>query len=224
MLITGASTGIGASTARLAADAGYRLVLAARSEDRLRGLADDLGGEDRALAQRCDVSSWEEQEALVGTALERSGRIDVVFANAGFGAKRGFLEESPEQWRSMVETNVLGVAYSIRATLPHLRERNSGHYLFTSSVAGRRVLPGSLYSATKWAVCAMGEALRQEVAETDIKMTLIEPGMTDTPFFESRPTSALEADDIARAVMFAISQPAHVDVNEVLVRPIHQPV
>jgi len=224
MLITGASTGIGASTARLAADAGYRLVLAARSEDRLRGLADDLGGEDRALAQRCDVSSWEEQEALVGTALERFGRIDVVFANAGFGAKRGFLEESPEQWRSMVETNVLGVAYSIRATLPHLRERNSGHYLFTSSVAGRRVLPGSLYSATKWAVCAMGEALRQEVAETDIKMTLIEPGMTDTPFFESRPTSALEADDIARAVMFAISQPAHVDVNEVLVRPIHQPV
>jgi len=224
MLITGASTGIGASTARLAADAGYRLVLAARSEDRLRALADDLGGEDRALAQRCDVSSWEEQEALVGTALERFGRIDVVFANAGFGAKRGFLEESPEQWRSMVETNVLGVAYSIRATLPHLRERNSGHYLFTSSVAGRRVLPGSLYSATKWAVCAMGEALRQEVAETDIKMTLIEPGMTDTPFFESRPTSALEADDIARAVMFAISQPAHVDVNEVLVRPIHQPV
>jgi len=224
MLITGASTGIGASTARLAADAGYRLVLAARSEDRLRALADDLGGEDRALAQRCDVSSWEEQEALVGTALERFGRIDVVFANAGFGAKRGFLEESPEQWRSMVETNVLGVAYSIRATLPHLRERNSGHYLLTSSVAGRRVLPGSLYSATKWAVCAMGEALRQEVAETDIKMTLIEPGMTDTPFFESRPTSALEADDIARAVMFAISQPAHVDVNEVLVRPIHQPV
>jgi len=224
MLITGASTGIGASTARLAADAGYRLVLAARSEDRLRALADDLGGEDRALAQRCDVSSWAEQEALVGTALERFGRIDVVFANAGFGAKRGFLEESPEQWRSMVETNVLGVAYSIRATLPHLRERNSGHYLFTSSVAGRRVLPGSLYSATKWAVCAMGEALRQEVAETDIKMTLIEPGMTDTPFFESRPTSALEADDIARAVMFAISQPAHVDVNEVLVRPIHQPV
>ena len=224
MLITGASTGIGASTARLAADAGYRLVLAARSEERLRALADDLGGADRALAQRCDVSSWEDQEALVAAALQRFGRIDVVFANAGFGAKRGFLEESPEHWRSMVETNVLGVAYSIRATLPHLRERNSGHYLLTSSVAGRRVLPGSLYSATKWAVCAIGEALRQEVAETDIKMTLIEPGMTDTPFFEDRPATALEADDIARAVMFAISQPAHVDVNEILVRPIHQPV
>ena len=94
--------------------------------------------------------------------------------------------------------------------------------LLTSSVAGRRVLPGSLYSATKWAVGAMGEALRQEVAETDIKVTLIEPGMVDTPFFENRPSNALEPDDIARAVMFALTQPPHVDVNEVLVRPIHQ--
>ena len=105
MLITGASTGIGAATARLAADAGYRLVLAARSEDRLRALADQLGGEDRVLARRCDVSLWEDQEALVAAALESFGRLDVAFANAGFGAKRGFLEESPEQWRSMVDTS-----------------------------------------------------------------------------------------------------------------------
>jgi NADP-dependent 3-hydroxy acid dehydrogenase YdfG len=94
--------------------------------------------------------------------------------------------------------------------------------LLTSSVAGRRVLPGSLYSATKWAVGAMGEALRQEVADSDIKVTLIEPGMVDTPFFDRRPTGALEPDDIARAVMFALTQPPHVDVNEILVRPIHQ--
>jgi len=94
--------------------------------------------------------------------------------------------------------------------------------LLTSSVAGRRTLPGSLYSATKFAVTAMGEALRQEVAETDIKVTLIEPGAVDTPFFENRPSEALEADDIARAVMFALTQPPHVNVNEVLVRPIHQ--
>src|SRR2546423_3970435 len=115
MLITGASTGIGAATARLAADAGYRLVLAARSEDRLRGVADELGGGgNRVLAQSCDVSVWEEQEALVDNALERFGRIDVAFANAGFGAQRGLLEESPEHWRSMVDTNVLGVAYTIR--------------------------------------------------------------------------------------------------------------
>ena len=95
--------------------------------------------------------------------------------------------------------------------------------ILTSSIAGRRALPGSLYSATKHAVTAMGEALRQEVSDTDIKVTLIEPGVVDTPFFENRPRGALEADDIARAVMFALTQPPHVDVNELLVRPIHQP-
>ena len=225
MLITGASTGIGAATARLAADAGYRLVLAARSEERLRAVADDLGGGgSRVLGQPCDVSVWEDQEALVDNALERFGHVDVAFANAGFGAKRGFLEESPEQWRAMVDTNVLGAAYTIRAVLPHFRERDSGHFLLTSSVAGRRALPGSLYSATKWAVCGMGEALRQEVADAAIKVTLIEPGMVDTPFFDTAPSGALRAEDIARAVMFALSQPAHVDVNEVLVRPINQPL
>jgi NADP-dependent 3-hydroxy acid dehydrogenase YdfG len=158
----------------------------------------------------------------VAATLERFGRMDVFFANAGFGARRGFLEESVEHWRSMIDTNVLGAALSIRAALGHFREQNAGHMLLTSSVAGRRVLPGSLYSATKWAVGAMGEALRQEVAETDIKVTLIEPGMVDTPFFDDSPSGALEADDIARAVMFALTQPPHVDVNEVLVRPIHQ--
>ena len=147
----------------------------------------------------------------------------MFFANAGFGAKRGFLEESVEHWHAMIDTNVLGAALSIRATLGHFRAQNHGHMLLTSSVAGRRVLPGSLYSATKWAVSAMGEALRQEVADTDIKVTLIEPGMVDTPFFSERPQEALAPDDIARAVMFALTQPAHVDVNEVLVRPIHQP-
>ena len=225
MLITGASTGIGAATARLAADAGYRLVLASRSEERLRAVADDLGGGgSRVLAQPCDVSVWEDQVALVDNALERFGRIDVAFANAGFGAKRGFLEETPEHWRAMVDTNVLGAAYTIRAVLPHFRERDSGHFLLTSSVAGRRALPGSLYSATKWAVCGMGESLRQEVAATAIKVTLIEPGMVDTPFFDDSPSGALRAEDIARTVIFALSQPAHVDVNEILVRPINQPL
>ncbi|HEX8075735.1 MAG TPA: SDR family oxidoreductase [Thermoleophilaceae bacterium] len=224
MVITGASTGIGAATARLAADAGYRLVLAARSEDKLRGLADDLGGGERALAQRCDVMRWDDQEALARAALDAFGRVDAVFANAGFGAKRGFLEETPEQWHSMVNTNVLGVAYTIRAFLPHLKERNEGHFLLTSSVAGRRALPGSLYSATKWAVCGMGEALRQELFETGIKVTLIEPGMVDTPFFDNPVEGALEDEDIARVVIFALSQPPHVDVNEVLVRPVHQPL
>jgi NADP-dependent 3-hydroxy acid dehydrogenase YdfG len=189
----------------------------------LADLANELGGPERALAQRCDVTRFEEQEALVASALERFGRLDASFANAGFGAKRGFLEESVEHWRSMVDTNVYGAALSIRAALPHFRETGRGHMLLTGSVAGRRALPGSLYSATKWAVTAMGEALRQEVSESDIKVTLIEPGAVDTPFFSDRPSAALEADDIARTVMYALSQPPHVDVNEVLVRPVRQP-
>ena len=107
-LITGASSGIGAATARAAADAGYRLVLAARSVDRLSALADELGGEDRALAVECDVTEWEQQQAIVQTALDRFGRLDVAFANAGFGAARSFLSDTPEHWREMVLTNVYG--------------------------------------------------------------------------------------------------------------------
>jgi NADP-dependent 3-hydroxy acid dehydrogenase YdfG len=222
LVITGASSGIGAATARRGAEFGYRLVLAARREEKLRELVGELGGEEKATAVRCDVTSWEDQQALIRAALERFGRLDALLANAGFGAKRGFLEESVEHWREMVLTNVFGVALSIRAALPHFREQNSGHLVLVSSVAGRRALPGSLYSATKWAVTAMGESLRAEVAESDIKVTLIEPGMVDTPFFEEKPSGALEADDIARAVMFALTQPPHVDVNELLIRPIHQ--
>ena len=223
LVITGASTGIGAATAHRAIEFGHRVVLAARSEDKLQELAEELGGEEKAIAVRCDVTSWDDHEALVQTTLDRFGRMDAYFANAGFGAKRGFLEECVEQWRSMVDTNVLGTALSIRSALGHFRKLNRGHFILTSSIAGRRTLPGSLYSATKHAVTAMGEALRAEIADTDIKTTLIEPGMVDTPFFDNRPSGALEADDIARAVLFALTQPAHVDVNEILIRPIHQP-
>jgi NADP-dependent 3-hydroxy acid dehydrogenase YdfG len=227
-LITGASTGIGAATARMAVEAGYRVVLSARSADKLEALAGELGGDDVALAVPADVAEWEDNERLAQAAIDRFGGIDVVFANAGFGAKRGFLEESVEHWRSMVLTNVYGVALTIRATLPHLLERGSGHYLITSSVAGRRVLPGSLYSASKWAVTAIGEALRQELRQMHenraIRVTLIEPGMVDTPFFDNRPgpDHALLDDDIARAVMYALSQPERVDVNELLIRPTSQ--
>src|SRR5918997_6810931 len=216
LVITGASTGIGAATGRRAVEFGHRVVLAARSEDKLQALAEELGGEEKAVAVRCDVTSWEDQQALVQTALDRFGRMDSYFANAGFGAARGFLEESVEHWKSMIDTNVFGAALSIRASLGHFKEQGRGHLILTSSIAGRRVLPGSLYSATKHAVTAMGEALRSEVADTDIKVTLIEPGAVDTPFFEQRPEHALESDDIARAVMFALTQPPHVDVNEIL--------
>jgi NADP-dependent 3-hydroxy acid dehydrogenase YdfG len=221
ILITGAASGIGAATARRLRDRGDRLVLAGRRERPLADLAAELGGED-VLVKTCDVAEWDQVEDLAAAALDRFGAIDVVFANAGFGASRGFLEESPEHWRSMVLTNVLGVAYTIRATLPHLLERGRGHYVITSSVAGRRALPGSLYSCTKWAVTAMGESLRQEVDGSGIRVTLIEPGMVDTPFFDNRPKNALQADDVARTVMFAVQQPPHADVNEILVRPTAQ--
>jgi NADP-dependent 3-hydroxy acid dehydrogenase YdfG len=221
LLITGASSGIGAATARRLAAAGWRLALAARSLDRLEALADELGGAPRALAIRCDVTDWPDQEAMVAAALAGFGQIDAVFANAGFGAPRGFLKDTPEHWREMVLTNVLGAAYTIRASIPALTA-SRGHLLLTSSVAGRRALPGSLYSATKFAVTAMGEAARQDVDGTGIRVTLIEPGMVDTPFFDNRPASALEPDDIARAVAFALDQPPHVDVNEILIRPTSQ--
>lgn len=221
LLITGASSGIGAETARQAVAAGWRVVLAARRLEPLEQLALELGGAEVALATQVDVTEFEQQEAMVAAALEAFGRLDAAFANAGFGAKRGFLEESPEHWRSMVLTNVLGAAYTIRATLPALQD-SEGHLLLTSSVAGRRALPGSLYSATKFSVTAMGEALRQEV-DGKIRVTLIEPGMVDTPFFDKAPSGALEPADIARAVVYALQQPAHVDVNEILIRPRSQP-
>jgi NADP-dependent 3-hydroxy acid dehydrogenase YdfG len=219
-LITGASTGIGAATARQAAEAGYRIVLAARSEDKLQALANEL---PEGIAVRCDVTEWEDQQALVSTALDAYGRIDVAFANAGFGGPRGFDKGEPEEWKAMVLTNVYGAALTIRATRDALIEAK-GHLLLTGSVAGRRALQGSLYSATKWAVTGMGESARQDFNDTGVRVTLIEPGMVDTPFFDSPPQiDALKADDVARAVMFAVQQPPHVDVNEILIRPTDQP-
>ena len=220
-LITGASSGIGAATARAASQAGYRVVLGARSVGRLDELASELGGEERALAVRCDVTEWDQQQAMVAAALDRYGRLDVAFANAGFGAARGFLKETPEHWRSMVLTNVYGAALTIRATMSAITEQQ-GHILLTGSVAGRRALPGSLYSSTKWAITGMGESLRQELNGTGVRVTVIEPGQVDTPFFDNTGSGRLQADDIARAIMFAVSQPPHVDVNEILVRPTAQ--
>jgi NADP-dependent 3-hydroxy acid dehydrogenase YdfG len=222
-LITGASTGIGAATARHAAEAGYRLVLSARSEDKLAAIAEELGGDERALAVTCDVTEWSDQQALVERALDAYGRIDVAFANAGFGGPRGFDQGDVEDWKQMVLTNVYGAALTIRATMDPLKA-SKGHLLLTGSVAGRRALQGSLYSATKWAVTGMGESARQDFNDSGVRVTLIEPGMTDTPFFDTPPQiEALTPDDIARAVMFAVQQPPHMDVNEILIRPTAQP-
>jgi NADP-dependent 3-hydroxy acid dehydrogenase YdfG len=221
LVITGASTGIGAATARAAAADGFSVVLAARSEEKLAALAGEIG-DDRALAVATDVTVWEDNERLIEAATDRFGRVDVVFANAGFGAARGWLKETPQHWREMVLTNVLGAAYTLRAAIPAVKE-TKGHLLVTGSVAGRRALPGSLYSCTKWAVTGMGEAVRADLNDTGIRVTVVEPGMVDTPFFDNGAgPDALKPEDVARAVMYAISQPPHVDVNEILIRPTAQ--
>jgi NADP-dependent 3-hydroxy acid dehydrogenase YdfG len=221
LLITGASSGIGAATAHRALAAGYRLVLGARGEDRLAQIAGELADDQRVLTVRCDVMQWPDNEAIVAAALDRFGSLDAVFANAGFGAKRGWLNESPELWHDMVNTNVLGAAYTIRAAIPALTETR-GHILLTGSVAGAVVQPGSLYSCTKWAVHAMAAAVRADLNDTGIRTTLIAPGAVQTPFFDEPREGRLEADDIARAVIYALEQPPHVDVNEVLIRPTAQ--
>lgn len=219
LLITGASSGIGAATAREAAKVGYRLVLAARSADKLHGLQQELGGEERVIAVACDVQSHDDQLKLAAEAERAFGKIDAIFANAGRGGEPGgFSKADPAVWRDMILTNVLGVGMTVQACLPALR-KTRGHILMTGSAAGRVTIPGSMYSATKWAVSAIGYGLREELRGSGIRVTLIEPGMVDTPFFDKPPERALQPEDVARAVLYALSQPAHVDVNEVLIRP-----
>ncbi|MEQ6888804.1 SDR family oxidoreductase [Halomonas sp. CS7] len=218
LLITGASSGIGAATARAAARENYKLVLAARSRDKLNALAEELGQEN-VLAIGCDVTSMDDQQAMVEQALERFGRIDAVFANAGRGGSPGgFSGADHEAWRDMILTNIYGVGLTLQATLPALRH-SRGQVLLTGSAAGRATIPGSMYSATKWAVTGIGYNLREELRGSGIRVTLIEPGMVNTPFFDEPPEHAMEDRDIANAVIYALNQPAHVDVNEILIRP-----
>ena len=225
-LITGASTGIGEATARRAVEAGFNVVLAARSTEKLERLQAELGPE-RALAITCDVASWQSQQTMIEQSINHFGRIDVVFANAGFSKGSSFYggEDKPEEWEEMVMVNVYGAAATARLTLPEL-VKNKGHLLITGSVVGRVTSIRNLYSATKWAVTGMAQAIRNEISATGVRVTLVEPGVVDTPFWDNlqKPcTAELQPDDIARAVMFAVSQPAHVDVNEILIRPTGQP-
>lgn len=222
-LITGASTGIGAATARLAHETGYRVALAARSTDKLAALVEELGGPEEAIAIGCDVTDLAQQEAMVARTVEAFGGIDIAFVNAGVGSKSAGIEGGdPDNWREMILTNVYGCALTARVCLPEIR-RNRGHIVLTGSRAGRGPLKGSIYGATKWAVTGLGLNLREELAGTGARMTLLEPGMVDTPFFDSPKPSALRPDDVARAVMYAVSQPPHVDVSELLILPTPEP-
>jgi NADP-dependent 3-hydroxy acid dehydrogenase YdfG len=223
-LITGAAGGIGAATARRATAAGYRVVLAGRDEARLNALAEELGGPEIALSVRCDVQDWAAQQRLVERTLEAWGRLDIVFANAGVAAGAGFLrgDATPQEWRTMVLTNIFGVAATARLTLPLLIE-SRGHLLLMGSVVGRVPIPGSFYSATKWAVTGMSESIRAELIGTEVRVTVIQAGFVDTPLLARRPDGPiLAAEDVARTVLWALDQPPQVDINEVVIRPVGQ--
>ena len=222
MVITGASEGIGAAIAHSAVADGWRVVIAARRRELLDALSADLGGPSVALPVTCDVTEWDQVEAMAAAAIAAFGRIDAVVANAGFGAKRGFLNESPAFWREMILTNVYGAAITLRACIPALRDAR-GHAILMGSISGRQVGAGSLYSSSKWAVTAMAEALRKDLHGSGVRVTLIAPGIVDTAFYDDPPGGdPLVPDDVARTVMFAVSQPPHVSINEVYMRPTEQ--
>ena len=231
LLITGASAGVGAATAELAVDAGYRVALLARSREPLEALADRLG-RGRTLPLVCDVRSWEEQQAAVERTLERFGRLDAAFANAGIGGPPGFLGATPDEWREMALVNLYGAALTIRACLPAL-EAARGHLVICSSMTARIDTP-EFYAATKWGITGLGYGLRPELAAKGMRLTLIEPGIIDTPFLDAAGfgldkvteyldlEKALDAADVGRAVLYAITQPPHVAVNEIMLRPTSQ--
>jgi len=233
-VVTGASSGIGAATTRLLAQQKCNVVLAARREDRLNGLAAELG--EGALAVPTDVTDPAACEALVSRAVEDFGSVDILVANAGLGLYGSIAEGEPEDWRRMFEVNVLGVLYVTRAAVRHMLGRGSGDVIFVSSLAGRRVprADGTVYASTKHALTALAEGLRMEVHTSGIRVISVEPGLVRTEFPESsypsareyyaqREYSPLEAEDIAEAVLYAVGQPPRVSVNEILLRPTEQP-
>ena len=233
-LVTGASSGIGEATARVLAENGCKVILAARREARLNALAAELG--EGTLAAPADVSDPAACAALVARTLERFGSLDILINNAGLGLYGSIAEGDPEDWRKMFDVNVLGVLYTTRASVRQMLRQGAGDILFISSLAGRRVprADGTVYAATKHAVSAIAEGLRMDVHGKGVRVINVEPGLVRTEFPESSHPSAqeyyeekeyapLEVDDVARAVLYALDQPPRVSVNEIIVRPTEQP-
>jgi NADP-dependent 3-hydroxy acid dehydrogenase YdfG len=219
VLLTGASSGIGAATARVLVDRGAQVVLGARREDRLAAIVEELGAE-RAAARVTDVADGEDVRRLVALALERFGRLDAVFCNAGLGGGGGLLDGDPERWREILLTNVYGVALTVNHALAPLSDSGRGHVILTSSVAGRKVSANHVYSASKHAIEALGDGLRQQMTGR-VRVTLIAPGMVETEL-EEWPQEVLDAQDVARAVAFCIEQPASVAINHLTMRHVNQ--
>ncbi|MEM6438509.1 MAG: SDR family NAD(P)-dependent oxidoreductase [Pseudomonadota bacterium] len=218
LFVTGASTGIGEATARAAVAAGWNVALFARSADALSALADDLG--PNALAFPGDVASFDDQAQAVAATVERFGALDAAFANAGKGAAAAGTEGGDvEDWRAMIDANVMGALLTAKAALPHLRAAK-GHFLVTGSNAGRRHMKGSVYGATKWFIRGWAGNLAMEMEEWGGRCTVLSPGMVDTPFFDTPKPQGLTADDVARAAMFALDQPAGVNTREIHVTPL----
>jgi NADP-dependent 3-hydroxy acid dehydrogenase YdfG len=220
MLVTGASSGIGAATARAAAAAGLGVALLARRADNLRELVDEIGS-DRAMAVSCDAADFAGQAEAVEKVIQHFGRLDIAFANAGTGvSKPGTEMGDPEEWRKVVGINVMGVLWTAKLTLPYLRLQR-GHFLVTSSVAGRTLHKGSIYGASKWFVHGFGQNLAEEMAIWGGRCTIVSPGMVDTDFFDTPKPDKLKAEDIAAAVMFAVNAAPRANVREIFVTPTH---
>ncbi|MGH6815779.1 MAG: SDR family oxidoreductase [Hyphomicrobiaceae bacterium] len=237
VVITGASSGLGEATARLLSAQGASVVLGARRANRIQSLADELtrsGG--KALAVTTDVTDCDQVKRLVDSAVQASGRIDVMINNAGLMPQAPLERLKIDDWNRMIDVNIKGVLYGIAAALPHMKQQKSGHFINVSSVAGHKVGPGfAVYAATKHAVRALSEGLRQEVKPYNIRTTVISPGAvaTELPNSVTDPDAAerlhkfyaevaIPAESFARAVAFAMSQPEDVDVNEILLRPTRQ--
>ena len=218
LFITGASTGIGRSTAFMAAKHGYKLALVARSEEKLNEIVSEVG-KDNAIALKTDVTNLEELGKAVHSTIDKFGKIDAVFANAGKGLnKPGTENGDPREWDEMIDLNVKSLLWTAKMTLPHLRE-TKGHFLITSSVAGKIYLPGSVYGASKWFASGFGHNLAREMKEWGGRCTIICPGMVDTPFFDEPKPDKLKPEDIAEAVVFALDAPQRSTVREVEVMP-----
>ncbi|MBE9463365.1 SDR family oxidoreductase [Dyadobacter subterraneus] len=233
IVITGASSGIGAATARKLIKLGAKVVLAARREHQLKLLVEELG--ENAMSVTTDVSKRPDLDNLVKKTIDRFGKIDVFWNNAGIMPISFFDEGKVEEWDRMIDINIKGVLYGINAVLPHMLERGEGHILATSSVGGIKTTPGiGVYSGTKFAVKAIMETLREEVAQT-IKVTTIFPGATQSElghditspkikaaFGNLQNMPKMEEDAISNAVIYAISQPGNITVNEIVLRPLGQ--
>jgi clavulanate-9-aldehyde reducatase len=236
--VTGASSGIGEATVLALAGASAAVALGARRKDRLDALAERISSDGgRALAIEADVSEQAEAESFLSRTAEELGGVDILINNAGLMLLGPFEGADPDEWRRMVDVNVLGLLYCTRAALPLMRERGGGHIVNVSSVAGRYASPGSaVYNLTKFGVTGFSEALRQEALQSNVRVTVVEPGFVATELqghnnpavletlekFRSDIGTVLEADDIARGILYAVSQPEHVNVNEVLIRPTAQ--